>query len=88
MTKKDKQIIYNACELLEKGYFTHSCTAIIRSGGTFWDKRILKARYAEFYHKTCYKSWFDDHVTLRKKLRNRKIRILLLLFFAHCEGDL
>lgn len=92
MTKEEKQIIYDACELIECGVWRTSCYALSKAHSRAKDESLIFGinsdicrRYVEFFRKSLNDLWdFSDN----NSPEGRMERIIALLLFAEAEGDL
>lgn len=84
LTKKEKQILADAAELIETNKTRFSCIAINRAAKTFCP---LKAAYCNFYKKHHIKPWFMGEGSGANPSILRSWRVMLLLWYREV-GDL
>jgi hypothetical protein len=82
MTKAEREIIYKACELVERtGWY--SCLALAEVGGG-----LHLTRYAWFFDRSELAFWYNcDERERFFTLPTKEQRILMLLLFLEAEGD-
>lgn len=97
MTRKEKQIVYKAAEMIATNKELFSCNALAKAdlglpGGvsiereafSFGDSK-MRDRYSSFYKKNPNDLWIDGDPFGR--ISYGGLRILMLALFAEAEGD-
>lgn len=80
LTRFEKDTVYIAAELIETGKSDFSCSALMCGDVSC----TLSARYSSFYDKKWGTFWLVNEPTESVKDH----RVMLLLWFAHCAGEI
>lgn len=84
LSKKQREAVLEAAELVDQRDFTYCCIALAYKAypikARFKDQS-LKFKFCQFYDKPVGDPWWDEDRLEARREKNRQERVLALLFF-------